>query len=139
MQLHNFCKQIRKDWKRSKVIWLFSRPIWRGESMKNFVPLGVCMIKISLVIIFFAGTLFANSKQEIAEVLRGVDEHINAKLEDAEVESYPFPHIVIEGIFPDDLYQKMMDLWPETSEFSPAIRSILPTNYGCIEQTTMTT
>ncbi len=82
----------------------------------------------------------ASSKQVIDETLRQVKAHIDAKMKQARVEEHPFPHIVIEGIFPEQLYKHIQSKWPAKEEFvRGGQRNILPATNGCIESSTLTT
>jgi hypothetical protein len=49
----------------------------------------------------------------------GVEHHVLARIEAAEVQSEPFPHCVVDGIFPEDFYEEIVDRWPERDRFVP--------------------
>ena len=50
--------------------------------------------------------------------LRAAKKHIEQKFSKGIVETDPYPHLIIEDILPEELYQKMHDFWPESSCFS---------------------
>ncbi|MCB1110525.1 MAG: hypothetical protein KDK64_06045 [Chlamydiia bacterium] len=65
-----------------------------------------------------------------------VKQHIEKKLASAQVLTDPFPHIVIEGILPERLYNIASDYWPGFTHFKGAgNRKKIYTTYGCIEKT----
>ena len=47
-------------------------------------------------------------------------EHIINKIKNVEIISYPFPHVVIDGYLPNDIYSYFMEFYPKKSEmFNP--------------------
>jgi hypothetical protein len=48
-----------------------------------------------------------------------VDAHFAARLRDARVEAYPFPHCVIDDVFPEDVFFEMHERWPDESILMP--------------------
>jgi len=46
--------------------------------------------------------------------------YINRKLDEAIVETDPFPHIIVRDILPPGLYQKILEHWPDSSIFTPS-------------------
>jgi hypothetical protein len=49
----------------------------------------------------------------------GVELHVLARIEAAAVQSEPFPHCVVDGIFPVDFYEEIIDHWPGRNQFVP--------------------
>jgi hypothetical protein len=92
-----------------------------------------------LMFIALSFSVFANAKNEIESVLGATKDYVVAKINAAKVETEPFPHIVIENIFPDDFYNKLQSYWPASKEFVGGTRKILPVTQGCIELTTLPT
>lgn len=88
-----------------------------------------------------ASNIFAfSSKEEIASIFQNTKDHLDKKIEKAKVEIYPFPHIIIEDIFPDHIYEKIQNNWPSSDEFiGNGPRAILPVTNGCLECTKLTT
>ncbi len=54
-----------------------------------------------------------------AEVLRAALPHMVAAIERAWLDDYPFPHFIVEGIFPDDLYREILASLPEPRLYQP--------------------
>lgn len=50
--------------------------------------------------------------------LRAAKIHIEHRFAEATVEEFPFPHLVIENILPDELYEQLLSFWPEEQNFS---------------------
>src|ERR1700733_3234715 len=77
-------------------------------------------------------------KTQISKCLTGMDAHISNIMENAQVQTDPFPHLVIENFLPKDFYKHASELWPATEEFAGAKnakRFVLPITYGCFEAT----
>jgi hypothetical protein len=49
---------------------------------------------------------------ERPEMFMAIRKHIETKIESAALEVYPFPHLIIENFFPDDVYKNIVDLNP---------------------------
>lgn len=97
-------------------------------------------------------TLYAASDEaELSEIVSNIDgvrtiiemtvgeevlNHIDKAIDHAVVQTYPFPHIVVENIFPDAVYKLVCGYFPNREAFTPnGNRLILPITYGCSEQT----
>ena len=79
-------------------------------------------------------------KQAISLCLAGMDAHIARVMEQTQVIEDPFPHLVVENLLPEKLYQHACSIWPASSEFAGgknAQRHTLPVTYGCLEDTTL--
>lgn len=78
-------------------------------------------------------------------VENGVFDHIQEKIESTPVLTYPFPHFVIEGILPEDLYEACQQFWPDKNCFyskgfphhGPVTRLHICTNLGTIEHSSL--
>jgi hypothetical protein len=46
-----------------------------------------------------------------------VEEFVLARIAGAPVRGTPFPHCVIDGVFPAEFYEDIIDAWPEDAEF----------------------
>lgn len=101
--------------------------------MKIFLSL------LTLLSFYHPSTYAISSFENIKNILNHQYDHIDKKIEEAKVELNPFPHILIEGVFTDELYKNMHRLWPKSQEFIGDNRSILPVTYGCLECTGLTT
>jgi hypothetical protein len=44
--------------------------------------------------------------------MRGLREHIGSKLSEAKLETHPFPYLIIEDFFPDDIFHKLLNYNP---------------------------
>lgn len=55
------------------------------------------------------------SSADMRDVLR----HVLEKLEAAPIETDPFPYVVIDGIFPEGYYQRILEAFPDESSFVP--------------------
>src|SRR4051794_26216981 len=49
--------------------------------------------------------------------LQEVMTKVGARIAAAEVEQAPFPHIHVQGCFPDDYYEELVASWPDPDEF----------------------
>jgi hypothetical protein len=47
-----------------------------------------------------------------------VEEHVLARLGAARVEQTPFPHCVVDSVFPEAFYEELHDHWPEDAAFT---------------------
>lgn len=45
----------------------------------------------------------------------GVEEHVTYQIANASMRDYPYPHIYVESVFPDDFYLSIRRNWPESS------------------------
>lgn len=45
-------------------------------------------------------------------------EHVQARIEQAQVHARPFPHLVIRDFLPDHLYRQALEMWPPDDLFS---------------------
>jgi hypothetical protein len=98
-----------------------------------------CLFLICLTCLSSLTTFCASSRQIIFETLHDVKSHIDKRFEEVEVETYPFPHLVIENILPTHLYDKIDLYWPNENEFIGVDqRSILAITYGSLEDTNLT-
>lgn len=52
-----------------------------------------------------------------------VEEHVLAKLAEAPVLREPFSHCVIDGIFPAEFYEEIIDNWPDEDSWQPLSES----------------
>ena len=48
-----------------------------------------------------------------------VEEHVLYRIFNAPVREYPYPHIYVEDVFPDDFYAELRANWPDSSAFKP--------------------
>ena len=48
-----------------------------------------------------------------------VEEHVLYRIFNAPVREYPYPHIYVENIFPDDFYAELRANWPDSAAFKP--------------------
>ena len=48
-----------------------------------------------------------------------VEEHVLYRIFNAPVREYPYPHIYVEDVFPDDFYSELRANWPDSSAFKP--------------------
>ena len=55
----------------------------------------------------------------LSEAAQKAFEHVCSKIEACEVRTDPYPHVVIDGIFPEDYYDRMQAMFPEESELTP--------------------
>jgi FkbM family methyltransferase len=46
-------------------------------------------------------------------------EHVSKKIENCSVTTQPFPHVVIDQIFPEDYYRRMLEMFPAENELIP--------------------
>jgi hypothetical protein len=46
-----------------------------------------------------------------------VEEFVLARIAQAPIREKPFPHCVIDGAFPEEFYEDIIDAWPDGSEF----------------------
>jgi hypothetical protein len=49
----------------------------------------------------------------------GVEAHVAGRIAAAPVRREPFAHCVIDGIFPQDFYEEIIDHWPEEQSWQP--------------------
>lgn len=70
-----------------------------------------------LLIVFCFIFSFANAMSPIID-LRSAKYHIHEKFENADVIIHPYPHLCIEGILPEILYEQMQYFWPNSNCFS---------------------
>jgi len=42
----------------------------------------------------------------------GVEEHVYYRIANAPIRDYPYPHIYVESVFPDDFYRELRRNWP---------------------------
>jgi hypothetical protein len=97
-------------------------------------------------IIHFFSLLFISfglfSSETIAGLTFGeIDQYINNKFEAAIVETYPYPHIVISDVLPEQVYQELVKNWPSESIFDYQgndLRMRLPVTGGCAEVRNLT-
>lgn len=76
-----------------------------------------------------------SSKSVIVDTLSGLDKHIEKRFAETPVITQPFPHLVIEDIFPEEFYQKIQANWPEIHHFlEDGSNFILPVTKGCNEE-----
>ncbi len=75
-------------------------------------------------------------KDGMAKWLHGMQEHLQKKIAEAEIIEDPFPHIVIENLFPQDFYNYALSQWPSNQHF---VGQRIATNFGCIEGTGLNT
>lgn len=47
-----------------------------------------------------------------------VTEHVLYQIANAPIREYPYPHIYVESVFPDDFYQEMREMWPKLEEMT---------------------
>jgi hypothetical protein len=47
-----------------------------------------------------------------------VEEHVLARLESTRVEHAPFPHCVVDSVFPESFYEELHDNWPSDAAFT---------------------
>lgn len=47
-----------------------------------------------------------------------VAEHVMYQIANSPVREYPYPHLYVESVFPDDFYAEMRDLWPKLSDMT---------------------
>ncbi len=55
----------------------------------------------------------------LSEATRAAFEHVWKKIERCDVAVNPFPHVVIDEIFPWDYYRRMQDMFPQEAELTP--------------------
>jgi FkbM family methyltransferase len=55
----------------------------------------------------------------LSESTREAFEHVSKKIADCTVETRPFPHVVIDQIFPDAYYRRMQEMFPAESALIP--------------------
>ena len=48
-----------------------------------------------------------------------VEAHVLARLRAAELIAEPFPHCVVDGAFPQEFFEDIVDYWPQASSFIP--------------------
>lgn len=97
------------------------------------------MYKLIVFLALFFTNGYALSMKGILEreLCSSVYDHITEKLQSAQVIEYPFPHIVVENILPDDLYVMASSQWPCDSAFighGNGNHFILPVTGGVAEK-----
>jgi len=72
-------------------------------------------------LIFFLSFVFfeAQTLNAFPFNVEEIKNHIDEKFAQATVETYPFPHLTIENILPENVYNELLAHWPETY-FNPA-------------------
>ncbi len=97
---------------------------------------------ISLFLYFLPQMLFSKISIEQEKkiisfcVERQVKEYIEEKVNSAEILTDPFPHLVINNILPEGLYEIASKYWPDYDHFKGAgARKKIYTTSGCIEAT----
>jgi hypothetical protein len=48
-----------------------------------------------------------------------IEEHVLYQIANARIREYPFPHIYVERVFPDDFYARLRENWPDDKAFVP--------------------
>ena len=48
-----------------------------------------------------------------------VEQHVLYQIFNAPVRNYPYPHIYVENVFPEDFYRELRGNWPDGSAFVP--------------------
>ena len=48
-----------------------------------------------------------------------VEQHVLYQIFNAPVRTYPYPHIYVENVFPEDFYRELRSNWPDGSAFVP--------------------
>ena len=48
-----------------------------------------------------------------------IEEHVLYQIANARIREYPYPHIYVEHVFPDDFYRELRNHWPDASAFVP--------------------
>ena len=74
----------------------------------------------------------AQIKKEIDICLNGTRDHVSAKINEAKVVEYPFPHLIVDEILPPHLYKEIAKRWPDEQLFK-GVRGAIPVNYGASE------
>lgn len=62
------------------------------------------------------------SPRAASGTLADIEQHVSYQIANAPVRAYPFPHLYVENVFPEDFYAELLDRLPELS------------SYQCIEQ-----
>jgi len=52
-----------------------------------------------------------------------VEAHVLARIAAAPVIEDPFPHCIVDGVFPADFYEDLIDRWPEDACFVPLVET----------------
>ncbi len=76
-------------------------------------------------------------KNEIRLCLSDVREYIAKKIDAAVVIEDPFPHLIIEDILPEHLYEECLRHWPNNSRFQAGKRSSVYVTQGAVEGTSL--
>ncbi len=89
------------------------------------------------ILFFYSNNLFGNSP--IID-LRKAKEHIDRKFAEAIVDDDPYPHLIIQGILPEALYEQMQFFWPSSNVFDHQhrVNRHLYVTQGCAEQRNLT-
>ncbi len=61
---------------------------------------------------------------------KSASEYVYRKIEQCTVTNDPFPHIVIDAIFPDEYYKRMLEMFPSESELTPLSETGRVTGYS---------
>lgn len=48
-----------------------------------------------------------------------VEEHVLYRIFNAPIREYPYPHIYVEDVFPEDFYAELRENWPDATAFAP--------------------
>ena len=48
-------------------------------------------------------------------------DHVGNRIAETEIEQSPFPHLIVENVFPDDYYEKMLEAIPPSGEFEKVV------------------
>ena len=79
-----------------------------------------------------------SSESLVERMLVGLKEHLEKRIQDAQVIETPFPYLVVDDLLPDDFYEAALRLWPNNEDFvGRSYMGRMPTNYGCLEQTAL--
>jgi len=64
----------------------------------------------------------------------GVEAHVLARLAAAPIRREPFPHVIVDEVFPPDFYESIIDHWPEGESWRPLSESGRVTGYSAARQ-----
>lgn len=88
------------------------------------------MTRVVLFIFLWAVSAFAHADSELFAKLTHLRQHVNQRFQEAEVETYPFPHLVVTEVFPDWFYQEMLSHVPDATYFD---RAVFPMALGSVK------
>lgn len=95
------------------------------------------MKKILLLLVLFSLLTLRAFSWEMLYSVEEIHTLLQKKVEEAAVIEQPFPHIVIENLFPDDFYQYAMSLWPSEDLFNNA--ACISADHDRIERSELST